>query len=67
MGSAGMLPALSGTLSDSFSVVRPQEIGIDKIPRPQETAGNMPTATSRMLPLSDPFDFSVTKMRMCKA
>ena len=62
-----MSPALCGTLSDSFSVVRPQEVGIDKIPHAQETDGNMPAATSRMLPLPDPFDFSVTKMRMCRA
>ena len=59
-----MLPALSGTLSDSFSVVRLQEIGIDKTPRAQETAGNMLAAMSRMLALPDAFDFSVTKMQM---
>jgi len=62
-----MLPALSGTLSDSLSFVLPQEIRIDKIPRAQETAGNIPAATSRMLALPDPFDFSVTKMRTYKA
>ena len=59
-----MLPALSGTSSDSFSVVRLLEIGIDKTLRAQETAGNMLAAMSRMLALPDAFDFSVTKMRM---
>ena len=51
MGSVGMLPALSGTSSDSFSVVRLLEIGIDRTLRAQETAGNMLAAMSRMFAL----------------
>ena len=45
-----MLPALSGTSSDSFSVVRLLEIGIETL-RAQETAGNMLAAMSRMFAL----------------
>ena len=41
-----MLRALSGTLSNSSSVVRLHEIGIDKTPRAQESAGNMLAAMS---------------------
>jgi len=58
-----MLRALSGTLSNSSSVVRLHEIGIDKTPRAQESVGNM-LAAMRMLALPDAFDFSVTKMQM---
>ncbi len=58
-----MLRALSGTLSNSSSVVRLHEIGIDKTPRAQESAGNM-LAAMRMLALPDAFDFSVIKMQM---